>query len=83
MISDEGKSLVSKCKALLEENRQLGQQMSQEEIERLEAELSDLKSYGQELQASQKGTIALMDLAPILTMDGHVLRADRVYFNVG
>merc|ERR1712136_657652 len=44
---------MSRCRTLLSENKDLGEQLSQGKSSQLEAELALQKKYGEELKASQ------------------------------
>lgn len=46
---------MTKCRMLLQENQELGKQLSQGKIAQLEAEIALQKKYSQELKASQDG----------------------------
>ena len=46
---------MSRCRTLLSENKDLGEQLSQGKSSQLEAELALQKKYGEELKASQDG----------------------------
>eukprot|EP00118_Oscarella_pearsei_P025232 m.307788 g.307788 ORF g.307788 m.307788 type:complete len:373 (+) comp42824_c0_seq1:114-1232(+) len=48
-----GKKLMAKCRNLVQENQDLGKQMSQGRISQLESELAVQKQYTEELKASQ------------------------------
>ena len=48
-----GKKLMAKCRTLIQENQELGKQLSQGRIAQLEAELSLQKKYSEELKGSQ------------------------------
>lgn len=48
-----GKKLMGKCRTLIQENQELGKQLSQGRIAQLEAELSLQKKYSEELKGSQ------------------------------
>uniref|UniRef100_H2XP93 Pre-mRNA-splicing regulator WTAP n=2 Tax=Ciona intestinalis TaxID=7719 RepID=H2XP93_CIOIN len=51
--SQTGKKLMSRCRTLLAENKDLGLQISQGKISQLEAELALQKKYSEELKSSQ------------------------------
>ncbi|KAJ4929439.1 hypothetical protein JOQ06_005047 [Pogonophryne albipinna] len=51
--SQTGKKLMAKCRMLIQENQELGRQMSQGRIAQLEAELALQKKYSEELKSSQ------------------------------
>ncbi|XP_065907899.1 pre-mRNA-splicing regulator WTAP-like [Dysidea avara] len=51
--SATGKRLMTKCRMLLQENQELGKQLSQGKIAQLEAEIALQKKYSQELKTSQ------------------------------
>uniref|UniRef100_H2YR00 Pre-mRNA-splicing regulator WTAP n=1 Tax=Ciona savignyi TaxID=51511 RepID=H2YR00_CIOSA len=51
--SQTGKKLMSRCRTLLAENKELGLQISQGKISQLEAELALQKKYSEELKSSQ------------------------------
>lgn len=46
---------MAKCRMLIQENQELGRQMSQGRIAQLEAELALQKKYSEELKSSQDG----------------------------
>ena len=46
---------MAKCRSLLQENQELGKQISQGRVAQLEAELALQKKYNQEVKASQDG----------------------------
>ncbi|TRY99601.1 hypothetical protein DNTS_007912 [Danionella cerebrum] len=48
-----GKKLMAKCRMLIQENQELGRQLSQGRIAQLEAELALQKKYSDELKSSQ------------------------------
>lgn len=47
---------MSKCRALIQENQELGKQLSQGRIAQLEAEIALQKKYSMELKGLQDGT---------------------------
>ncbi|XP_038059305.1 trichohyalin-like [Patiria miniata] len=51
--SQTGKRLMSKCRTLIQENQELGKQVSTGRTAQLEAELALQKKYSEELKASQ------------------------------
>ncbi|KAG1964013.1 pre-mRNA-splicing regulator WTAP [Pimephales promelas] len=51
--SQTGKKLMAKCRMLIQENQELGRQLSQGRIAQLEAELALQKKYSEELKSSQ------------------------------
>ncbi|KAJ8355620.1 hypothetical protein SKAU_G00184140 [Synaphobranchus kaupii] len=51
--SQTGKKLMAKCRMLIQENQELGRQLSQGRIAQLEAELALQKKYSEELKTSQ------------------------------
>ncbi|KAM3871161.1 pre-mRNA-splicing regulator WTAP-like [Diretmus argenteus] len=51
--SQTGKKLMAKCRMLIQENQELGRQLSQGRIAQLEAELALQKKYSGELKSSQ------------------------------
>uniref|UniRef100_A0A8C4YZE2 Pre-mRNA-splicing regulator WTAP n=2 Tax=Gadus morhua TaxID=8049 RepID=A0A8C4YZE2_GADMO len=51
--SQTGKKLMAKCRMLIQENQELGRQLSQGRIAQLEAELALQKKYSEELKGSQ------------------------------
>ena len=55
VCSVTGKKLMSKCRALIQENQQLGKQLSQGRIAQLEAEIALQKKYSLELKGLQNG----------------------------
>ena len=50
-----GKKLMAKCRMLIQENQELGRQLSQGRVAQLEAELALQKKYSDELEGSQDG----------------------------
>lgn len=50
-----GKKLMAKCRNLIQENQELGKQLSQGRVAQLEAELALQKKYSDELKSSQDG----------------------------
>ena len=54
-MSQTGKKLMAKCQMLIQENQELGRQLSQGRIAQLEAELALQKKYSEELKSSQDG----------------------------
>ena len=50
---------MAKCRMLIQENQDLGAQLSQGQIAKLEAELAVQKKYSEELKSSQDGKISL------------------------
>ena len=61
---------MAKCRMLIQENQELGRQLSQGRIAQLEAELALQKKYGDELKSSQDGegkhTFSFIPLLPDL-----------------
>lgn len=55
LCSQTGKKLMAKCRMLIQENQELGRQLSQGRIAQLEAELALQKKYSEELKSSQDG----------------------------
>ncbi|KAL0969781.1 hypothetical protein UPYG_G00232200 [Umbra pygmaea] len=51
--SQTGKKLMAKCRMLIQENQELGRQISQGRVAQLEAELALQKKYSEELKSSQ------------------------------
>ncbi|XP_019623214.1 PREDICTED: pre-mRNA-splicing regulator WTAP-like isoform X2 [Branchiostoma belcheri] len=51
--SQTGKKLISRCRMLIQENQELGRQLSQGRIAQLEGELALQKKYSEELKSSQ------------------------------
>lgn len=51
---------MAKCRMLIQENQELGRQLSQGRIAQLEAELALQKKYSEELKSSQDGKGYLM-----------------------
>ena len=60
-----GKKLMAKCRMLIQENQELGRQLSQGRVAQLEAELALQKKYSDELKGSQDGKYN-QDLSRIL-----------------
>ena len=50
-----GKKLMAQCRRLIQENQELGRQLSQGRVAQLEAELALQKKYSDELGGSQDG----------------------------
>lgn len=50
---------MAKCRMLIQENQELGRQLSQGRIAQLEAELALQKKYSEELKSSQDGEKSL------------------------
>ena len=46
---------MAKCRSLLQENQELGKQISQGRVAQLEAELALQKKYNQEIVETQEG----------------------------
>ena len=59
IFSVTGKKLMAKCRTLLQENQDLGKQISQGRVAQLEAEISMQKKYCQELKSSSEGKLHL------------------------
>ena len=59
---------MAKCRMLIQENQELGRQLSQGRIAQLEAELALQKKYSEELKSSQDGegkhTLSFIPLLP-------------------
>lgn len=51
---------MAKCRMLIQENQELGRQLSQGRIAQLEAELALQKKYSEELKSSQDGMSKLL-----------------------
>lgn len=51
---------MSKCRALIHENQELGKQLSQGRIAQLEAEIALQKKYSMELKGLQDGMYVLI-----------------------
>lgn len=56
---------MGKCRMLIQENQELGRQLSQGRIAQLEAELALQKKYSEELKSSQDGEEPLFSLVPL------------------
>lgn len=54
-LSVTGKKLMAKCRSLLQENAELGKQVSQGRVAQLEAEIALHKKHNQEIKAAQDG----------------------------
>ncbi len=54
-FSVTGKKLMAKCRSLLQENQDLGKQISQGRVAQLEAEIALQKKYNQEIKETQEG----------------------------
>lgn len=50
---------MAKCRMLIQENQELGRQLSQGRIAQLEAELALQKKYSEELKSSQDGKVLM------------------------
>ena len=73
---------MAKCRMLIQENQELGRQLSQGRIAQLEAELALQKKYSCELKNSQDGekiTFPIMFTALVMVM---VLRTDAIFGNL-
>ena len=57
---------MAKCRMLIQENQELGRQLSQGRIAQLEAELALQKKYSEELKGSQDGKRLALVNAPFL-----------------
>lgn len=62
---------MAKCRMLIQENQELGRQLSQGRIAQLEAELALQKKYSEELKSSQDGEN---------TSSIHISQPDQLYF---
>ena len=66
-----GKKLMGKCRMLIQENQELGKQLSQGRIAQLEAELALQKKYSDELKESQDGKSSQLSFyIPLLPYPG-------------
>lgn len=65
--SQTGKKLMAKCRMLIQENQELGRQLSQGRIAQLEAELALQKKYSEELKSSQDGERSSSEFAPFFS----------------
>ena len=54
-LSVTGKKLMAKCRSLLQENAELGKQVSQGRVAQLETEIALHKKHNQEIKAAQDG----------------------------
>ena len=54
-FSVTGKKLMAKCRSLMQENQELGKQISQGRVAQLEAEISLQRKFNEEIKASQDG----------------------------
>ena len=50
-----GKKLLAKCRSLIQENQELGKQISQGRVAQLEAEIALQKKLNQEVKEAQDG----------------------------
>ena len=50
-----GKKLMAKCRSLIQENQDLGKQISQGRVAQLEAEISLQRKFNQDIKAAQDG----------------------------
>ena len=55
LFSVTGKKLMAKCRSLLQENQELGRQISQGRVAQLEAEVALQKKFNQEVKGGQDG----------------------------
>ncbi len=55
VCSVTGKKLMAKCRGLLQENQELGKQISQGRVAQLEAEITLHKKHNQEIKQAQEG----------------------------
>ena len=46
---------MAKCRSLIQENQELGKQISQGRVAQLEAEIALQRKYNQEIKAAQEG----------------------------
>lgn len=60
LCSVTGKKLMAKCRGLLQENQELGKQISQGRVTQLEAEVTLHKKYNQEIKNAQEGTYCIL-----------------------
>lgn len=51
---------MAKCRSLLQENQELGKQISQGRVAQLEAEIALQKKYNQEIREAQEGSMVLI-----------------------
>lgn len=58
---------MAKCRMLIQENQELGRQLSQGRIAQLEAELALQKKYSEELKSSQDGERSSSEFAPFFS----------------
>ena len=55
-----GKKLMAKCRGLLQENQELGKQISQGKVTQLEAEITQHKTFNREIKHAQEGLLLLL-----------------------
>ena len=55
---------MAKCRGLLQENQELGKQISQGRVTQLEAEITLHKKYNQEVKHAQEGNIYIYIRVP-------------------
>ena len=58
---------MAKCRMLIQENQELGRQLSQGRVAQLEAELALQKKYSEELKTSQDGKFLVVYFLSMLT----------------
>jgi len=51
---------MAKCRGLLQENQELGKQISQGRVAQLEAEIALHKKYNQEVKQAQEGVLLVV-----------------------
>ena len=59
-----GKKLLAKCRSLIQENQELGKQISQGRVAQLEAEIALQKKLNQEVKGALDGTCCTLVLFP-------------------
>ena len=59
---------MAKCRMLIQENQELGRQISQGRIAQLEAELALQKKYSEELKSSQDGEYCSLSISLAISL---------------
>lgn len=82
-----GKKLMAKCRMLIQENQELGRQLSQGRVAQLEAELALQKKYSDELKGSQDGKhnqeLVIYFVLPFIIFLGDILTEAKIMNRTG
>ena len=68
---------MAKCRMLIQENQELGRQLSQGRVAQLEAELALQKKYSEELKTSQDGEFLVLYFLSMLTDNNLTFNINR------